>query len=216
VNRNDDTWNPSNMDMIPEHLVACPSDEQLAAYVDGEIDADAAADVATHALYCSECRALIADVLDAAPVPAAPRRLRRLAPALTAAAAAAVVLFFVARPAVVFDAREPVLRVPSELQSEDAPRLAPLAPAEASVLVPDGLDFAWQDAGAGTTYRFTLSDETGTVVWSERTEHASLRVPSEIGAALMSDRTYYWRVEALLPSLATATTPLRSFTMRGR
>src|SRR5688572_33364873 len=73
-------------------MTNCPSDETLAAFIDGRLEVSAHDEVVAHLSSCSECR----DVVNSAhelPAEASPRRSWIPAAALAAAAAVAAVIF---------------------------------------------------------------------------------------------------------------------------
>jgi len=178
------------------------TDEDLAAYVDGELDIAARTRIEGHLLACDECRNLVSGAGQLLPPPA--RRTRRIVMLTGGLAAAAVlVLMLVPRtpaPDPASQTRDAEVVGPTGLNfAADAP------PANASVRV-DTLVFRWTAIGEGTTYQLTVSDPAGAIVWTEQTTRTSLALPESAVSLFEPEQTYYWRVDALLPDLRSATT----------
>jgi len=202
---------PSNWDMSP-----CPPDDHLAAYLDGTLEPARRAEVEAHAIECDDCRAVIAATADALATlqPLKPPR-RLVGVGVTAVAAAAVLVLVLTRTGDTIRQDESVVRTPvSSPVGEDLPRFGVREPLGDAVIAANELVFAWDRLAPRTLYQVTVSDERGSVLWRSRTELVSLRPPPEVAAALTSGRIYYWRVEALLPDLRSATTPVQSFQIR--
>lgn len=202
---------PSYDDMIDAAAGVCPSDEDLAEYLDGVIAADARARIATHAVVCDECRAIIGSAPALRDGDATPRRRRlRGGTSVAALTAAAAVLLVLLRP----------MAAPEDRSLERAPaaealQFEALQPLDGAVLDRGAARFAWASAAPGAIYRLSVLDPAGELIWSVQTEATSQELPAETAATLVAGRTYYWRVESLLPDLRTSITPLHRFTVRG-
>jgi anti-sigma factor RsiW len=71
------------------------------------------------------------------------------------------------------------------------------------------LRFTWSAAQRASTYRFTLSGESGSSVWSSGTADTSLVLPASV--TLRSGQRYFWVADAILSDGATLSTGLREF-----
>jgi hypothetical protein len=190
------------------------SDEELAAYLDRRVEAPGLTRVEAHLVGCDGCRAV---VMEAAAMLAARRRRTRLV-FITAGgmAAAALVLVVVSGALTMSRDVEPTVRGTPPLLTEDVSRFAALSPEPRAAVVPDSLVFLWQSRPEGTVYQVTVSDEHGVVVWTDRTGDTTLAAPAAAAKSLVPGQLYYWKVEALLPDLRTASTPFSSFVVRER
>lgn len=72
--------------------------------------------------------------------------------------------------------------------------------------------FVWKDTGEGSTFRVTLLDEEGNLLWSTRTSDTTAAVPEEL--RLESGGTYYWYVDALSSEGRSTTSGPRRFIVR--
>ncbi len=70
--------------------------------------------------------------------------------------------------------------------------------------------FRWEGLGDGVLYDFALVAPDGNVIWSTRTTQDSVSLPRNVEAQLGPGR-YYWRTDALLPDLTSATTGQQPF-----
>jgi hypothetical protein len=186
------------------------SDEEIAAFVEGGLDAQTRLRVEAHLLACDDCRSILAATgrLLAPPVRRTRRRLVLLAGGL--AAAAALLLMVVPSTH--------RLRITDRTRDTDvgAPgRLAVLAQSpieDASVRV-DTLSFHWSPTAPEAAYQVTVSTEAGAIVWTERSTDTVLALPAAVATRLQPGRVYYWQVDALLPDLRSATSGPRRFTV---
>jgi hypothetical protein len=211
VNAKNGDADPYHWNMATHRNGDCPADEEVAAYLDGRLAAGASEQLRRHAADCDDCRALLAGASDSlGSYQRPPRRPYRVA-ALGGAAAlsAAALLLMLVRPPLPPHG-EDGMRNPAVLQ-EDVQRFAGIEPADGAAVAAGDLVFAWDALPEGTVYRLTLSDERGTMLWSERTDATSLRLPASAAPLLNPGAAYYWRVEALLPDLSTAVTTVRRF-----
>lgn len=178
------------------------TDEELAAYLDGGLDTAVRAQTEAHLLACDDCRNLVAGAGRFLPPQAS--RIRRVL-LLTGGLAAAAVLTLMLVPRT----RAPDLTSPTRDAEVVGPTglnfAADAPPADASVRV-DTLVFRWTAIGNGTTYQLTVSDPTGAIVWSEQTTRTSLPLPESAASLFEPGHTYYWRVDALLSDLRSAST----------
>jgi len=188
------------------------SDEELAAYLDRRLEAPGRMRVEAHLVECDECRAL---VTEATATLGAKRRRKRLAFFTGGGmAAAAVVLLVVTGSLPISRDTESTVRGAPPLLTEDVSRFAALLPEPRAVVPRDSLVFVWHRRPGGTVYQVTVSDERGVVMWDDRTGDTTLAPPAAAARSLVPGQIYYWKVEALLPDLRTASTGVNSFIVR--
>lgn len=188
------------------------SDEELAAWLDRRLEAPGRMRVEAHLVECDECRAVVAE----ATATLSARRHRKRLAFFTASGmvAAALVLLVVSGTLPISRDTEPTVRGAPPLLTEDVSRFAALLPEPRAVVPRDSLVFVWQRRPDGTVYQVTVSDERGVVMWDDRTGDTTLAPPAAAARSLVPGRTYYWKVEALLPDLRTASTGVSSFVVR--
>lgn len=181
----------------------------MAAFVDGTLAEGDRAEAASHLAACTECRAELAAVSRmVGSLPA--RRHRAVARprvlALGAIAAAAAVL-----AVVTLQRTDPVDTGASGLERrlpEPTTRVATISPAEGAAVDPRELVVSWHGSD-GASYRVTLTDESGRMVWTTSTTETSARVP---GNALgPTPSRYYWYVDALLADGSSTSSGPQSF-----
>jgi anti-sigma factor RsiW len=173
-----------------------------AAYVDGRLAAAELARVEAHLAECAECRQEVVAV----------RRLLRSRarrwtwPAIAGVGIAATLLFVLWRPGEQGGPERPPFRGGGS-DGRDVPVV--VTPAPNATIAADSIGFAWRGAAAALSYRLTLTDERGDVVWSTQTTDTTVMLPSSVGLA--RGRAYYWYVDALLPDARSTTTGVREF-----
>jgi putative zinc finger protein len=177
---------------------------EVASYLDRALSPAEQAQVETHLADCAECRGEVIAVSRLRHTRSRPRWLI-LGPAV---AAAAIALFLFARPAET-PAPGTVLR-----EGEEPPRatVALVAPAEGAAIPTRSPTFTWRSIGAGVSYRLTLTDERGDVVWTATSSDTTGHAPSDV--RLQAGRQYFWYVDALLPDGRSVTSGARQFTAR--
>jgi hypothetical protein len=189
-----------------------PRDEEIAAFLDNRLSASERSVVALHLASCDECRALLGTAKER---PArAPRVRLRWTAAASVVAAAALVLAVSLRSrqqnADVDRMRSPA-RAPIETSE-----LSASSPRAGAVVSVDTLVLRWASAGEGVTYDLSIVDAAGGLVWSARVDSAGIAPPREVTARLQPGSTYYWRADALLPDLRTASTGPQGFVPASR
>jgi hypothetical protein len=218
VRDDDDTWNAGQ----PMH----PTDNVLAAYLDGRLVGDERPEVEAHLEQCAECRRAIADtavVLDASDAgrgqrpPGALRsatrrnwRRSRITWAIGGAAVAASIAgITILRPTtrVPVDLESPTRRVaPSNERIRD---LIAIAPASDAVNVDPRTTFIWRTVDGADRYSFRLLGEDGATIWSRDVADTTVVIPADV--VLERGRSYFWRVDAMSAGIL-ASTPARRFT----
>lgn len=206
---------PYNEDMSTPPGLVHLSDEDLAAYVDRTLDLAGRARVDSHLIECDDCRVVVTEAM--ATLSERQSRRRRVPIIVGGLAAAAGILLVVSprEPDSIIVDRQVRSSVTSS-STEDVRRIVALAPESGSVLPRESIVFAWRPEAGGTVYQLTVSDAGGAVLWSERTSDTTLALPPASTALLRPGQIHYWRVEALLPDLRTAMTPVRSFFVSGQ
>ena len=195
-------------DLAGAHL----DDAQIAAFVEGSLEADSRPGIIAHFASCEECRLAAVSLLEALgaaevhealveldagqgdyadPRPALPffagRRGRVLAGAagLAAAVVAGVLLL---RPADVEVTGPPQHRA-TDVEEARAP--TPLFPVGG---VRSVSELRWSPVSGADLYRVTIYDDGGTVVWEDESQDDRIAVPA--GAELQVAVSYFWRVSA--------------------
>lgn len=171
-----------NQRAFDQHL----REDEIAAYVDGGVAADARAAIQAHLVACADCRAEVVEV----------SRIVRTLPHsravpgriwIPAVAAAALALVWAGPRAL----RE--LGVPEHREETVTMTVAPrpLAPAGAIISVQA---FVWSSVPSADRYRARLFDAEGTVIWEHETGDTAATLPTSV--PLRAGHSYYWRVEA--------------------
>lgn len=187
-----------------DHLQA----EEVAAYLDGKVDQEERRRITAHLSDCAECRT---ELIEVRRILRRRRGFRPLWVAAPVAAAAAVVVFVLLGTGIIElngPSEEPLRSGPT---TEIPAALVPRAPAERALVDPDSVTFIWRPAD-GATYRITLTDETGDVVWTQTTEDTIAPLPENL--SLGAGRIYFWYVDALLADGHSLATPVRQFEVR--
>jgi anti-sigma factor RsiW len=197
-----------------------PRDEEIAAFLDGGLSAADRAIVSRHLAECDDCRALLGPTPERSSIHLTTtshnRRLRIGRPALAGVAAAAVLVMTISS----LRSRRPVGGVDDvrgdSAQTIETPVLSVRSPADGSRVRVDTLALRWASAGADATYDVSIVDAAGDEVWSLRVATTDVSLPAEIRSRLRPGATYYWRADALLPDLRTASTGPQGFVLLER
>ncbi len=178
------------------------SPEQVAGYLDHALGTVEQAQTEAHLAECSSCRA---ELLEVARLRRAPPHWRRWYVTVPAAAAAAVLVLLAVRPG----PPEPGPGTIRAGPSEGIPRFGTVAPVPDRPVPSDSILFVWHSAGVDANYRITVTDPTGSPVWTDATGDTTGLLPP--GIRLTRDQAYFWYVDALLPNGQAATTGPREF-----
>jgi hypothetical protein len=169
---------------------------EVAGYVAGRLSADERRRTEAHLADCAPC----AEEVVAVARLAGPRRsFRRWLPA--AAVAAALVGIAVL--------------LPPGKPGSDVVRDGGSGPKIAVVVPPDGgtvagrPSFVWRRVEGASTYRLTVTGESGDSIWAMTTADTSLAVPREV--TLRAGKRYYWYVDALLSDGGSLSTGILEF-----
>lgn len=182
--------------------------EEVAAYVDGRLPEERRPELESHLADCEACREEVVGVSRA--VRETDRRSgRRWTPLALAAGIAGLLVV----GALLQDGGSPDAAVfrdgPGSLQEEGVPRISVVRPEDGATVSRDSLRFVWRAAGPEAFYRYTLTDASGDVLWRAETSDTTLTLHREV--ALRSGAYYYWYVDTLLETGASATTDVVGF-----
>jgi anti-sigma factor RsiW len=190
-----------------------PRDEEIAAFLDGGLSAADRATVSRHLAVCDDCRALLGALPEqprTKPLLTRGRAGLLLWPALAGVAAALLIAVNLSSRS-----RRPTgdadpLRGDTALTIEGSV-LGVSSPADGARVPVDSLVFRWSSAGTGATYHFSIVDAVGDAVWSAEVGTNDIVLPAATVAGLRAEATYYWRVDAMLQDLRTASTGPQGF-----
>ena len=177
---------------------------EVASYLDRGLPPTERERVEAHLVDCAECRREVIEVSRLRHTPASRRRWLVFAPA---AAAAAILIAVLARPADT-PGPGPVLRGGGG--GELGLTVSLVAPTDNGTVEGRGVTFTWRSAGDGASYRLTVADERGDVVWSGASADTTTQLPDSV--TLRAGRAYFWYVDALLPDGRSLTSGARRLT----
>ena len=186
-----------------------PSDEQVAAFLDGRLTGNERAQVLTHFAACAECRR---EMTVAHQVLGSRRSVRRAPIIGLVTALAAVLVFVVVRPAA-HDPAQPGLAVRSPDRLSQPDRMAGLtvvAPADQAV-VDSTIVFQWRSGAPDATYRVTVQDRSGAVVWDTTLADTAVALPRRV---VLAKGQYFWSLDAQLADGGSAKAGAHRFTVR--
>ena len=181
--------------------------DEIAAYLDRTLsDADRRR-VEAHLTACDECRTEVVasrGAVSSAPStkPSAYRSWRVLA----SAAAAAVVIIATATIS-----RSRADRATERETNIAAPAVAIASPAEGASLGADRV-VAWHSLAENTSYRITIADQGAQPMYTTTVRDTSVRIPQSV--TLATGGKYFWYVDAIRADGTTATSGLKSFTVK--
>ena len=202
---------PFNSDMRADldsksHL----TDEDLAAYLDRNLDATSLARFDTHMARCAECRA---DFVEA-------RSLLESTDALSVSSRLVLgrrAVIWLAAAGILTIAFLPLLRREGRLgegsKAVRAPSSAPLrieivAPPERQV-ASSAVVFTWRSVEGASTYRVTVADSAGSALFNTVTSDTSVTPPA--GVEIRRGGTYLWYVDGLTSDGRTVGSGIHSF-----
>jgi hypothetical protein len=126
-------------------------------------------------------------------------------------AAAAAVLLLIAQPGRVPESQGPVTRAGEDTATEAILRFAAIAPADTVTVAGGSIAFRWHSPSTEASYRITVTNEIGDLLWSETTPDTTVVLPGDVPLEL--GETYFWYVDALLPNGGSATTGVQILTL---
>lgn len=177
---------------------------EIAAYLDRALPPSERAQVEAHLADCAPCRRESIEVLR---VRNSMRRRSRWVVIPPVAAAAAVALFLLVRSGGIPGPTPPVLRDGGD---GSIPRVVLVSPPDSGVVGAQRVSFVWRSVGPGVSYRITISDPKGDIVWSAAASDTSARVPASVS---LRPSSYYWYVDALLPDGRSITSGVHPFSV---
>lgn len=188
-----------------------PDAEDMAAYLDGQVAEADRARFEEHIVSCPECRREIAEVSAFLTRTRRRRGWRVWAPAAVAAAAVAML---VVGPVLVDTgpADGARFRGPDPVGEAGAVQIDAASPAEDGAVDSHSLTFAWHPGALAASYRLTLTDREGAVLWTHATTDTVAPLPDTI--TLEPGATYHWFVDALMEDGRNATSGVHSFMTR--
>ena len=168
----------------------------VAAYVDRALSPPERDAIEAHFSDCADCRDEVIQVSRLRRTANSRRRWLFVAP-LAAAAVLAVMLLPSRRSVgpVLRDGGEPVLTVTIVAPADSA--FAPSGPSRVS--------FTWRSLDSVVSYRFTITDGGGDVVWGATSTDTTVQLPASIH---LRPGNYFWYVDALLPDGRSVASPV--------
>lgn len=194
-----------NGDIVGEH----PSSEDLAAYLSNTLTANERAKLEAHLAACRQCRREVTSARRFIRSRPSPPVLRWGVPAAAAAAVLAVVLLS--------PLRSGRLETSVKRAGEDAavsammPRIRIVSPASGDTVKGSQVVFVWQSAGNKPLYRLTLTEASGSAVWTGDTSDTTLALPASV--SLGRGQNYFWFIDALGADGDAITTGAHHFTV---
>jgi hypothetical protein len=188
--------------VLMDHL----SSEELSAYLSNTMNTVEREDVERHLVACTECRAeLIEGQRAVANIPQK-KLVNRPWYGIAGLAAAAAILV------AVWPHDETALT--TQRVERNNPPLSPAAAVTIVSPAPDGRleassrSFTWR-RDDGSSYKITVTDETGRSAWSQTTPDTTIALPDTI--QLIPGGRYFWYVDALRPDGRSVTSGINSF-----
>jgi hypothetical protein len=200
-------------DMTDSFTPPHPTDESVAAYLEGVAHEAERASLENHLGDCEYCRArlvLAGRALVTAPHPRAQVRWRPLVAAALAASLAGVLLLSRSAPQVT----PSTVRGSSQELAQPAVRI--LAPLRGTTVDAATLRFIWSPQEPNALYQVTLSAADGKMLWTSLSSDTSAAPPKQILRQLEPGRPYFWRVDAILTNLRSVTSSDQRFQVSHR
>lgn len=184
------------------------SDEQLAAFLDGRLTSDEHRRALAHFAMCAACRR----EMSTARRLLAPPRARAWLPVggVVTALAAALAFVMVARRAPDDTAIRATVRSPERATQPDRLAGFTVVSPQDRATVDSIIVFRWRAAGPDATYRVTLQDATGAVLWDTTVGDTAVGLPRAV--VLPGGRQYFWSVDAQLAGGGSAKAGAHRFT----
>jgi anti-sigma factor RsiW len=194
--------------MTGQHL----SPQDVAVYLDGQLDSASRRETDAHLADCFECRSEVAQaarLVDSIANAGVARRQSRHGLWAVALAAAALVLA-IALPTM----RGPGRDVSPVQRGTDADRPALVVVSPGSVdIAREALTFIWRSA-SDATYRVLVTGADGAEIWSATTRDTTISVPPSV--PLDQGESYLWSVDALRADGSSLTSGPIRFGIRHR
>jgi hypothetical protein len=188
--------------VLVDHL----SSEELSAYLSNVAGETERENVERHLLSCAECRAELIDGQRALATVPSSKRVNRTWYGVAGLAAAAAILVSVWPSREVDRALQPVERNTPPASAAGA--ITIVSPVPGSQMDASSRTFTWR-RDDGSSYKVTVTDETGRSIWSLTTQDTTVVLPSSVELAPGS--RYFWYVDALRPDARSVTSGINSF-----
>ena len=173
------------------------SPDQVAAYAERRLNDADLSSVERHLADCSDCRRDVAHVVRLL----RPAQRRWIVRSARLVAAAIIVVVFVRL--IPGDASEPAIRDPVR----DGNAIDVLGPDSLETVAGGPLRFVWRPVVPGTRYDLTITDQSGSRVFSVGSADTSIALPDSV--RLDAERTYLWFVDALRPDGRSVSSGMR-------
>jgi len=186
-----------------------PSDERMAAYLDGRLSGTERDSFVDHLTDCPTCRSEVRGARAANRWAPGTSRMPRLA--IFGALAAALVFTLVPLQRQFSRRFDPESGVERRTPTDAIPRIDALAPTGDRAHNARDLTFIWRAESRDAEYRLSLQDLAGRLVWSISTSDTTLALPSDLE---LSAGSYFWTVDVLRADGRTATTGVQRLTVK--
>ena len=183
------------------HLTA----EDVAAFLDRRMSATERAGVEAHLADCSECRVEAAAVRRMVSASSVRRRTILVPASLAAAAAIAFVALNIQRRS---ESSVERVRTSASVAASPSARIDVVSPSDGDTIRVGKPALVWSAVTGEPTYRLTLTDASGQMLWTSTTTDTTLTLPAQL---LHPRATYFWYVDALRADGRAASTGVRSF-----
>jgi len=174
-------------------------DDVLAAYLDRALSTSARAAADTHLADCASCREELVALSTLARSTTRRRRALRFAgPMAAVAAGVLIVMFSPQSPTTRSDPPSTRVRERTGVGAPGSRTLVAVAPVDGDMVRPESArrtQFIWKRDTPDAGYRFTITDEGGSVRWSIDTGDTTVTLPDSV--PLLRGQTYYWYIDAL-------------------
>ena len=180
--------------------------EDVAAFLDRRLTVAERAGVEAHLADCRLCRDEMTSVRRLLRTGQSIRPIVLIPASLAAAAAIAFVALTLGRSTDLAGDRVRSQPTPAEAAGPIATRL----PADGDTISIARPAVVWSSIAGEPTYRFTLTDASGQLLWTSSTTDTSVTLPSQVN--LHSRQTYFWYVDALRADGRAASTGVHRFT----
>jgi hypothetical protein len=191
-----------------EHLTT----EELAAYLSAALHGEELSRVESHLTQCDDCRSEVIEGRRAIDAASSIRRpASRPSRLLLAGLAAAAVVLFAIWPTHerTLSPADRIVRGAGALPK--ASSIGIVAPDDGGRLDPLKSIFIWHRDGDASTYRLTLTDESGGIVWTTNTADTGVALPPSV--VLERGRRFFWYVDALRADGRSMTSGVHDFTV---
>jgi hypothetical protein len=186
------------------------SSEEIAAFIDGSLTETDRTELEAHLEVCAGCRREANEVAQFLRERSSRRRWLVAAP--IAAAIVGLLLLYPGSRSPLPDRSVQVERgAEATAQREALLPVEVIAPPEDVPIEPAALAFVWRGLETGTTFRLTLTDDSGRPVWSTEVSDTTVTLP--VTVALEDGERYLWYVDALLPDGREASSGVRILSM---